>query len=586
MILGEYKELFLIFSGLVFLSSILIYLVLTVIKFKTIIKAFKGIPIWFIFINLAVLAYKLFVIPSIITRNNFGVWILGMAKSETIWTSLLNQRAPVYFFIIKICSFLFDGISFIFISNFNIVLSFLTAFFVYYIIYILLKDKLVACISALFYILASPIFIYSMTEGYTNPALFFAIQALFFIVLYISKKDYSFLLMGIASSYLAVGSRPEYIIFDLIFLVFLYLFVSNINLKHYLIYLILFLPKFFIALNMYLENITEDEFLIGKTFVYHNLVDYIYKIFVYRWHSFINNFYENFLAIINPFSLMGIFLFFALFFIIKWKKSKPEWKKVYLFFLFYYFIFFFYYSFLHMDGIKTCKYISSMVLPIAILASIGLRMILGFKKKIGYYFILFIFIFYSLWIGNPITYSKISKSKAFYFFNNRAFMGRYLDPDKISIREWNKYTSLTIGNRYDSLINRASLINIINRSNIKDNSKLNGENNINLSDKNVFISNGIRNFLYSISIDEKIHTPLSLHELKSILMKVEKNENIYIAQSVLGFDSENSNNFSHFKAINPVEFEKYIKEKLFLEEELISYYDNEHHVFLYKMRKK
>lgn len=562
MILGNLQSLFLLFSGLIFLFSLIYFLILFLIESKSLLNLFKRTPFWFFLINLVVLIYKLFFIPNIVFRESFGIWIIGMAKSHGLFEVLFTARSPVYFFIINFFSYTLDGISFVFVSHFNIILFFISVFYVYWIVDLLLKNKWVSFLSGSFYALAPPTFIHSLTEGYTNPALFFAIQALFFIVLYKEKKEISFFLMAATSSFLAVGSRPEYIIFDVIFLAFLYFFVEKIKLKHYLLYLIAFLPKFFIAINLYLSQVSSDKFLAGKTFVYNgDIVSYIIKLLNYRIYGFIDRMPDNLLALINPLSLMGLFLFFSLMFFFKWNKLSLIWKKTYLFFGFYFLAFFFYYSFLHMLGVSegNYKYLASLVFPLTVMAAMGIFVLFSEKNKIYYYFLICFILFYSFWVCTPLTFDKnffiwesVPKLDKKHF---NGLMCPYLDFNKreqMDYKEWQRYNSL-------------------------DFSELDSNKN------NFFISNGARSFLYVLPLKDKIYPVFSIQELSQVLSGLKEGDNIYISQGVRGFWGKQD---SSFRAVNSKNFENYIKNNLVIEEEFFSYYEEEHHVFLYKARKK
>lgn len=586
MILENFQSIFLLISGLIFLFSLLVFLLFSLLESKSLINLFKKTPIWFFLLNLSILAYKLFFIPDYIYREPFGIWIIGIAKSNGLLEVLFTPRAPVYFFIINFFSWLFDGVGFVFVTHFNMILFFVSVFYAYWTIRLLTKDRWVAALSGLFYALAIPIFLHSMTEGYTTPALFFAIQALFFIVLYKEKREITFFLIGVASSFLAVGARPEYIIFDVIFLVFLYFFVEKLKIKHYLFYFLAFLPKFFIAFNFYLVAATRDRALIGRTFSYNgNVVNYISKVFFGRLEDFVSNLSDNILALINPFTLMGVFLFFALLILVKWHQVDFRRRKVYFFFLFYLFTFFFYYSFLHMSGVsgEVYKYLASLVFPLSVLAAIGLKSLIGEKDKV-YYFIIALFVVYSLWVCTPLINDKkpifnpsIPEIERHYFSGG---ILRYIDidadADKLkAYKEWKNYDSLMPSNFSANL---AAAFDFSGDSN-----KTRGEL-LSPKENDVLISNGDRSFFYVLPLQgKKIHSVLSEQELTKLLKRINTDTTIYISQGIRGFEKSKT---SQYRAMHPKKFENFIDKNLIIEEKLISYYEEDHHVFLYKAKKK
>jgi len=559
----ELNTIALVASGILFLAAFLSYFFLLAFKYRSIFEVFKRTPPWLIAFNGAILVYKLFFIDFVFCgRQEFGVWILGMAKIQTPWEALFSERSPVYFFIIKLLSFIADGVGLVFIEHFNAVLSFLSAFFVYWIVRQLFRDKTAAGFAAVLYALSPILFIFSLTEDYTNPALFFALQALFFVCLYIRQpKQDSFLLLAIVSSVLAVGSRPEYIFFDFLFVLFLVLFLHSIKKKHLLIYGVFLIPKLTVAILMYLKAGMYDAALHGKTFTMSNgLFVYIMQLISHHWHLFWQNLEGNIQAVTNLNTLAGAYLLLALFAYFWYRQTGSErgGKRGVLFFAVFLTAFFLYYSYLHKDGVmKTFKYISTLIVPLSVLAGLGLSY-LSAKPKIRYLALAVVLVMagYSLYVTSPATHAHFGDLRD----SQDASFNYYFERPPALESEFRKYNSLSFRNRYDRLLG------------------VRQDSDIDLGRDNIFISNGHMSMLFSVPVSQHVEIVRNAGDFYEILPV--KADNIYVSQGLIGFKEMNLG--SGFRHMSADHFEQMVNKHFQIEEKLVSFRENGHHVFLYK----
>lgn len=523
----------------IFLISLICYPVLLLYNNQRIWELLKKIPLWLISFNLGLLFYKLFFIPRIFSRGgDFGIWILGMAKSNTIEQILFSPRSPVYFFIIKLFSKIFGGIDYNFIANFNIILSFINVFSIFLLVWILFKDKIIAIIASLFYAISPIIFVLSQTEDYTNLAIFFSIQALLFAAIYIYKKRISFLWLALAASILAIGSRPEYIVFAVLFILFLWLFVKKTT-RHYLIvvYILFILPLGIIALGHFINNAPMEFPIHGQVIRSDHLIS---DLITSHYNIFVGNLFKNLSALLNLYTLMGLFLAMAV--LIIFFKIYKEYKQEILFFILYLLIFFLYYAILHNEGMYyDYRYIASLVIPIVILAAVGTKSLFVFKPKLTLLLLISI-VSFSLYATFPNLENKFN----FYYYD-------YYVPNNEIYEEY--------------LIWRAH------------------RDEIDLQEDVNFIANGNRTFFFSaFPIKEKnICCVSTKNELINKIRNSRSDRTIYVSQGIWGFGSLRP---SYYEVIEANEFEKTIKELLTLDKEIFSYYIEEHHVFLYKMSVK
>lgn len=558
-LVSQQSDIYLL-SASIFFVVLLATIFLISYRMKDILSFFRKIPLWLVIFNFCLLVYKIFFIPGIFcSRNDFGVWILGMAKSPDLLHTLMHPRAPVYFFVIDFFGSIFDGVTFDFISAFNTFLLFLGGFYVFFIVFVLFKNKIIASISSVLYLVAPTLFIFSLTEDYTNPAIFFSLQALFFASLYKYKGYGSYIWLAIFSALLATGSRPEYIIFIPLFIFFLWLLVDNVKRRHYISLILLSLPKLLVAIEMY----TDKGYLIhGNIYSSSNLT--MLKAIKYNFfNNLIGGYPADLHALFNFWTLMGVFIIFGVIGIIYVISCRKEYFKPILFFIVFILAFIFYYCFFHGEGLSAgLKYITSLVFPLVVLASLGIYMIYQKFEYIGLG-ILTLLAIYSLYITSPhihnSTFPQVSK-----IYNEHQLKHYFHNPSHI-MKERRQYEKLSYKDRYDF-------------------HKENKDVDIDLTKNNVFLTNGRRSYLNVAPINNKIITISRESSLDRIIRSLQNfSGDIYVAQGALGFMQSNKVGIDGFNAVRPEQFEKEILENFNLKEKLISYYENKHHVFLYKV---
>lgn len=537
--------MFLKIQAIIISLSLVSYIFLLFYHSKLIGRLFRKIPLWLIGFNFGLLFYKIFLIPHFFSsRGDFGIWILGtMARQGNLINNLQDWKSPTYSFILKLFSKLFGGIDFNFVVNFNIILSFISIFCIFLLTWFLFKDKLIASIASLFYAISPIIFIFSLNEDYSNPAIFFSIQALLFAVIYVYKKRISFLWLAIAASILAIGCRPGYIIFAIIFILFLWLlakkFLGHRLWLYTISYILLVFPRF-VAVYLFFNNTVNDTSIHGSQPISpeHTFID------TFSVHSnlFIDNLSRNLLMLLDFKTLMGIF--FLLIILIFISPAFKKYKKPILFFAFYCLFFFLLYSFFHDEGVVRYKYLSSLVFPVAVLAAVGLRQLRIVMPKLPFSLLIILIAFYSFYATSFIVDNKFGFSR--YGLDSRSFT---------LYKEYMEYRSLKDDLREEE-------------------------------DNAIFIANGKRTFLYSaIPIEgDKIYIAYSKKQLEKLIKKIEPEKTIYVSQGMCGFGEFQ---FGYPYVIKDIEFEKIIKKSLNLNKVMFSYYNiDKHHVFLYKMSVK
>ncbi len=543
-------------TGSIFLAAFVAYPVLLVLRAKDLAGVFRSLPKGLIGLSLAVLLYKLlFLVGEFSSRQDYGVWIIGVLAKSATWKEIfLDQRSPVYFFIIKALSFLGGGVSFEAVVVFNVFLSFLSAFFVYSIALHLFKDRTSAFLACLLVIISPVLFIFSLTEDYTNPALFFSIQALFFACLTAETRDNRHIWPAMTCAVLAAGCRPEYVVFGFLFLFFLFLFVKGLRKFHYVVYSLFFFPKFLAAVNMYLETGLDDPNIHDAVFRFAGLGMYVGEIFFGHARLFVRCLPANIGEVLNPFTLMGVYLFFAFLAGTGAVRERRHLRAAgYLggFFV----ILFFFYSFLHREGVAgSFKYMSSLVPPLALLAAHGLR---GAGKVLPSFvvvLVLFLLTGYSFYITSPATLARGSRGARSAF----TAMGSYFNTPPAIVREHEAYS-------------RPGLIR-----------DLKGE-----GDRPVFVSNGRRTMLYATAIKEgQIRTFKHRQYLTAFLEGLERERPVYIYQGVIGFEGLSRRILTGFEGIPPEEFREICFAHLSLERKVLDYEEDANPVFLYEMRSR
>ncbi|MCD4761718.1 glycosyltransferase family 39 protein, partial [bacterium] len=498
------------------------------------------------------LIYKMFFIPHVFSeRNDYGVSLLGFAKDETFWGALFSQEAALYKFIIKFFSQIFNGISLDFIANFHILLSFINCFVIFLLVLLLFKDKIIASYSALFYIISPIIFIISLTEDYTNIALFFSFQAILFLIVYFSNKSLSFLYFSIVSSILAIYSRPEYVVFAFLFIFFILLFKNNFKQgdfkKILLFYSLLVIPRVFQTILIFISKIPSDP---GINSLLVNPGDGVLVTLFKHLFVFTNNFRDNLFQLFELKTLMGwfIIIFLLTLFSIKLKKFK----KQILFFFLYLIVFFLYYSYFHNQGfVYGYKYLSSLVFPLAVFAGIGFSVLHDKFSLAGK--VLFIFIFsYSMLAVSPIMKNKISFKT---YFNNNASIDIAIINKEYDLFQDNENkincNGLFINNGRVSLLDSALPIrkkNIINAdfgkdplASIKEFFK---ENN----NRPMYISQGSRAFIYEPPLINGVFSPSCFISMDPDGFEAVINEYFDIDKVIFSFYTDDNfrvNNYFH-----------------------------------------
>ncbi len=510
-----------IFLYLFFLAA---YFLLVIFNGKRLFLLLKKAPIWLFLLNGALLVYKLFVVPRLYSgRGDFGVFFLGSIRDNDLLLNTGLPLRPVYYFFVKIFDILFNAANFDTMVNFNILLTFISIFAVFFIVKTLFKEEKIAIAATLFYAFSPISLVISLTEEFTTLAIFFCIQAIFFALFYVVERRYSLLCLAALSSFLAMGSRPEYIIFSFIFLLFLYLFVKNhcSNYFKFMVgYLLLVLPLSIAATSQFIDTLKVDDALhITLPRPDHMLGDTIAS----HWKFFVANLPANIHSLFNLNTLMGVFIFLSLVFIFF---CGRKYKKEIFFFSFYFVFVLLYYTFLHPDGIyNSCLYISWLIFPLAILAGGGLSLV---RWRPIIIFLLMLFVSFSLLYTYPTLV----------FAQKESLFGRhYSSPDT----------------QKEYLLFKES-------------------KNLDLQKNHLFIVNGWRSYLYSeLPIKER---SLSLafsfdseEEMTRIIKEADPGTTFYVYQGFwVGPMSRGSE-----RTINPVRFEIIANALLKKEKEFFSF---------------
>jgi len=505
-----------IFLYLFFLAA---YFLLVIFNGKKLFLLLKKAPIWLLLINGALLVYKLFIVPRLYSgRGDFGVFFLGSLRDNDLLLNTGLPLRPVYYFFVKIFDILFNATGFDAMVNFNIWLTFINIFAVFFIVKTLFKEEKIAMAATLFYAFSPISLVISMTEEFTSLAIFFCLQAIFFALLYVVERRYSFFFLAALASFLAMGTRPEYIVFFFIFLLFSYLFVKDhcsAYLKSITAYCLLAAPFFAAAAALFVDTLKKDDALhITLPRPDHMIGDAIAG----HWNFFITNLPANIHSLLNPNTSMGLFVFLSLIFIFF---CGRKYKKEIFFFSFYFIFILFYYAFGHSDGIyNSCLYISWLVFPLAVLAGGGLSLIKWQPVVI---------LFLALFVAFSLVYSYPTLAFA---QKEGLFIRHYSAPD--ALKEYSLF---------------------------KENVKLNLQKN------HLFIVNGWRSCLYSeLPIKER---PLSLtfsldseEEMVRIIKKAEAGTIFYVYQGFwVRFE----------RTIDPVKFEAVASTLLKKEKEFFSF---------------
>ena len=524
-----------IFLYLIFLAA---YFLLLVFNGKRLFLLLKKFPIWLFLVNGALLVYKIFFVPHLYSsRGDFGNWILGSVGTRDLLQNSGIALRPVYYFFVKIFDILFNAANFNATVNLDIFLTFINIFAVFFIVKTLFKNEKIAAAATLLYAFSPILLVISLTEEFTNLAVFFSIQALFFALFYVSERRQSLFYLAALASFLAIGSRPEYIIFSFIFLLFSYLFVKNHCSNYFKMlaaYFVFVLPLFFSATRHFIDTLKIDDALhLTLPRPDHLFTDTLAG----HWNFFVDNLSVNFYALVNLKTLMGVFVLLALAFVFFY--GRKQYKKEILFFSFYFLFVLLYYTFLHSGGIySSCLYISSLIFPLTVLAGGGLAQV---KPRPVFIFLLAVFICFSLFSTYPTsTFAQKEYPKHFSFIS--------------TFKEYSLF---------------------------KKNEKLDLQKN------HLFIVNGSRSYLFSeLPISERslIFSVASEKEMKSAIDRAAPGAAIYVYQGFwVGIRTPGGE-----KTIDPVEFETMTNNFLKKTTELFSFTREDGapgKVFFYQMTK-
>ncbi len=555
-------------SGTILLMGVIVLLVFLFLLRKKIFLELKKIPLSLFLINFCFFLYGLFFVPKTFSgRGDFGVWLTSTQNTKNWQEIIANIRCPVYLWRNKLFSEILGGISYEFIVALNFIGFFLSVFLLYLLIRNLTKNEKSAYAGSFFYLISPVVFAFSMTEDYALPALFFSILSLFFASLQIKTKNYLFFFPAIASALLSAGSRIEYIIFPY-FLIFFYLLFLKKEWKKIYCYLLFFflllLPRTISVLGMYFSGAQFDEALHTKTYEYEgNFFSYIYNVITGASSFLEKNITEAVSIITNFRDLTGFFFFLGIIsFIILIRKKNFFYRKIAIFFGFHFLFLFFFYNYFHtVGGIGGYRYLITVITPLIILSGIGFGFLLKNKSFLFYFCLQIIFCFVFLTALFPLTFQK----HADLFFDNRLkyliTLGR-----QTAKKEYKEYKKLS----YENNISRF----------LQDKESF----DISRGEKTYFIINGTRTFLHVMPIAGNFICVEKNSDIEKILPLISKKDKVYASQSGIGFTSEQI--IDNYKIIDPIVFEEKIFKFFKLEKELVSYKEDKHHIFLYKIEKK
>lgn len=518
----------LIISSIIILAFLL-FLGGTLFKAKDLIRFAKQIPAWLFISNTALLLCKIFLIPHVFSsKSDYGIFMLEYAKETPFF--VIREGFPVFSFLIRGFSYILQGVGFEFIVNLHSFFAYLNIFSIFLIVLILFKHKIAAASAAVMYAASPLILITSLTEEYTNPAVFFSIQALLWASIFYQEKKVYLLIPSLGAAILAMGTRPEYALFFILYLMFIrYVRPLKPGLKFNMIiamFVVLAIPLLMnigrLYLNSSISNPRISPVIAGSGssnwFIAHSRI-------------FLDNLPANIYALTNPFTLTGIFLFFALGNL--FAKTETGSRKFFWYFIFYFLSFFIYYCFLHIEGIyNTYRYIATLILPLAVLGGLGLAKIFANKKI----FIIPIIAILPVAAGILILFYP---DKFIYNFSNNDEYAEY--------KIWQKNLPL-----------------------------------IKRSEKTKYLSYSQNTFFYAFPFPEKNIFPIdTIEELDLFLRSSSPDDKVYVSQGPFNCNSGQSRKPG---TITADEFEAQIKQKLILKEVIFSkYYDYGGHIYLYLM---
>lgn len=557
--------------------SLLLFVFLIIKKRRKIFHLLSKIPLSIWILNSALLFWRLYFIPhDFSSRGGFGSWLLWWAKSPAWEELFIDRQAPVYLWSVKFFSNIFKGVGFEFVIGLNIVIFFLAIFSVYLLVLKLSDSKTTAYFATIFFAFSPVFFIFSLTEDYTIMALFFGVVSLLFATLYLRTKEISYLLIGMAASILAAGARPEYIFIPFFFLLFCLLFFKNKE-KSLYAYLALFLgattPKAIVTFNVFIKSSLRDYLMHGQTYEQSStLFAHFIKVLKGHYKLFIDNLAFNLERVTDPTTFAGVFLVLALIALIAlfFKQKEKKKKKIILYFSLFFLFLFLFYAYLHNEGFRNFKYLSTTLLPLTILASFGMDKIYK-KSRVSSMMILgSMLIFFTISIGIPLTFNN------FYHFT-KPVQSPHLKHRITSLRsrEYSEYKKLSYDNHIFRIFNP------------------NKEPLISNDEDTYFICNGYlgipgnpyhtRTFIASMPFEAKVRGFREMEELNSFYNSLPKGATIYVIQA--SNKSVPTAKFDNFQEIGREKFKAAVLKLFQLEQKLISYREKGSPVYLYKMKK-
>ena len=555
-------------SGLFLVLALLITTFCIIFKWKKIFSYFEEVPKSLLGINVVFLIWGLFAVPKNFSgRGEFGVWMMSRMNLSSWSELLLDVRAPIYHLRNKLFSEILDGISYEFVASLNFLGFFISVILIYILVKNLTKNEKSAYASSLFFLISPIIFTFSLTEDYALLALFFMILSLFFASLRIDSGDSFFLIPAMSSALLAAGSRVEYIFFPYIFILFYLIFIREKSYKPHLARLLTFilfiLPRTVATAGMYFADAQHDVALHGTTYKYEGSpLSYIFEIIIGSSHFFIQNIKDVLPVLSNPYNLTGIFLILgilALFSLFFKKKTNPTKNKLVIFLSLQFLFIVFYYSYFHaVGGIRAYRYMVTVITPLIILAGIGFSFLFGKRDVLFYSGLQIITFFVFITVLFPLGF----RDNTNLMIDNDLKMFVTHDHDQVR-REYYTYKDLEYENKITRLFNKKFDVS-------------SGENSY-------FITNSERNLLHSMPVNGNFFPVRSAENLEKIVQLIPPESNVYASQSEMGFTSHM---IDGYKAADPEEFEKEIKNLFEIEKELVSYEIKGHHAFLYKLNSR
>ncbi|MCF7916185.1 MAG: glycosyltransferase family 39 protein [Candidatus Omnitrophica bacterium] len=301
-------------------------------------------------------------------------WYMEAAKDMLQNFSQGNYPKSIGWPFVLTLSFLFFGINNWVAIYTAVILGSLTVINIFFLTYLITKNKIVSLFSAVIFMLMPLHIRWSATAETNVPSLFFTTLTIFFFFLYYQKQKYSLFWLAIFSSIFASLIRPENYLLIPLFFIGILIFKIRIPLKKIIlalfIIMILVLPAIMQSIDFqvstnWLEKESQGQ-LQGSNWSFsnliHNSLNFGPKIFVSENMSF----FIPFLSIIG--------LIYMLF------KQKKESFFLIGWFTFFWLVYFF--SWFQVIGGKDRFYLSFYPL-IVIFAGYGFKLLLDLAYKIN-----------------------------------------------------------------------------------------------------------------------------------------------------------------------------------------------------------